>query len=34
VARLGIGPIFLRLLQALLHLTTPPLASYSTYSIR
>ena len=32
VARLGIGPIFLRLLQALLHLTKPPLASYSTYS--
>ena len=34
VARLGIGPIFLRLLQALLHLTKPPLASYSTYSPR
>ncbi len=34
VARLGIGPIFLRLLQALLHLTKPPLASYSTYSTR
>ncbi len=34
VARLGIGPIFLRLLQALLRLTKPPLASYSTYSTR
>ena len=34
VARLGIGPIFLRLLQALLHLTKLPLASYSTYSPR
>jgi IS5 family transposase len=34
VARLGIGLIFLRLLQALLHLTKPPLASYSTYSPR
>ncbi len=32
VARLGISPIFLRLLQALLRLTKPPLASYSTYS--
>ena len=34
VARLGLGPIFLRLLQALLRLTKPSSGSYSIYSTR